>query len=189
MSVEPRTIAPEVSEQHVREWINLLEFIDSTVNIDLNADNPEENASNETVEPEEQMCSTLKEVVEKSITCMLCDKIVSRDKKSLKQHVQFHSGKRYGCSRCKYHTDRKFDFTRHIRRRHDGIPEPEDAGSRPHWMYLLRSCFPNYGEESKQRRMRRRKESVEQNDACGQMKSKRRLRRTSSATDCSSVVC
>ncbi|KAK6042812.1 hypothetical protein COOONC_19683 [Cooperia oncophora] len=83
----------------------------SSVSVDLNSNNPGpslNDASVQTSEPE-TVTPSAEDDAPKTITCMLCQEEVPRDKKSLRAHVQTHSGKRYGCSRCKYHTDRKFD--------------------------------------------------------------------------------
>lgn len=52
---------------------------------------------------------------EPSETTCAANRLKTRPFRSaLKSHVQSHSGKRYGCSRCKYHTDRKFDVRKHF---------------------------------------------------------------------------
>ncbi|VDM79836.1 unnamed protein product [Strongylus vulgaris] len=36
-----------------------------------------------------------------------------------------------------------------------------DGGCRPHWMTLLRSCFPNYGDAGKLRKIRHQKSPLD----------------------------
>ncbi|KAK5978292.1 C2H2-type domain-containing protein [Trichostrongylus colubriformis] len=157
--IEPPVIPAWNNELAIREWMALIEYIETNVNVELIASTPEPSSNDASVQTSELEAtdSNVKENVPKTMPCMICQEEVPRDKKSLRAHVQIHSGKRYGCSRCKYHTDRKFDFTRHIRRRHEGKPDPQDGGSRPHWMSLLRSCFPNYSEVMRFRRPKRAK--------------------------------
>ncbi|ETN80859.1 hypothetical protein NECAME_02258 [Necator americanus] len=176
------------------EYAALLSFIEANVNVELNKSAIETAAPKVTVQ-----CKVGRPIVlnmdtseRETVTCMLCQEEVPRDRTSLKAHVQSHSGKRYGCSRCKYHTDRKFDFTRHIRRRHEGEPDPSDGGNRPHWMTMVRSCFPSYGDFAKLRTIRQQKTSA---SSCAQMRThinsaeQQDLREKDSSVNCSPVVC
>uniref|UniRef100_A0A7I4YWR9 C2H2-type domain-containing protein n=1 Tax=Haemonchus contortus TaxID=6289 RepID=A0A7I4YWR9_HAECO len=190
---DPPTPPSSADERAVREWMALIEFIETNVNVDLDAKSLEPSSNDASVQTSESetASSKMEDGAPKVITCMLCQEEVPRDKKSLKLHVQTHSGKRYGCSRCKYHTDRKFDFTRHIRRRHEGKPDPYDGGSRPHWMSLLRSCFPNYTEVMRFRRPRRSKSSRERQsgDCAKQQSSGSPFPDQPSAHDVAPIVC
>ncbi|KJH53688.1 hypothetical protein DICVIV_00117 [Dictyocaulus viviparus] len=146
----------------------------------------------------EPIVLTTDDISGQTLTCMICQQEVLRDKKSLKLHVQTHSGKRYGCSRCKYHTDRKFDverfrerfqFTRHLRRRHEGEPDPSEEATRPHWMTMLRSCFPSYGDFTKLRKIRRSKITAVDSEKCDQPTCEDRSFSVVPTTDCSTIVC
>nr|CDJ82613.1 unnamed protein product [Haemonchus contortus] len=108
---DPLTPQSPADERAVREWMALIEFIETNVNVDLDAKSLEPSSNDASVQTSESetASSKMEDGASKVITCMLCQEEVPRDKKSIKLHVQTHSGKRYGCSRCKYHTDRKFD--------------------------------------------------------------------------------
>ncbi|WKY14056.1 hypothetical protein Q1695_004689 [Nippostrongylus brasiliensis] len=160
-SIEDSSIQISSEETAAREWMAFIQYIENNVKVELNSCTADEipSASGLSTTIGERITSTPAEEDgdKPSYTCALCREVVKTDKKSLKQHVQTHTGKRYGCNICEYHTDRKFDFTRHIRRRHEGIVDQVDVGIRPHWMSLLKTCFPDYGDATKCRRIRRLK--------------------------------
>ncbi|CAJ0591211.1 unnamed protein product [Cylicocyclus nassatus] len=165
-SIREKTIPTELKSEvqsmldpFIREYANLLRFIEANINADVQKPPAEITGHKVTVE-----CKVGKPIVlcsdaleKKTVTCMLCKEEVLRERSAIKSHVQSHSGKRYGCDLCKYHTDRKFDFTRHVRRRHAGQAEPPEIGCRPHWMTMLKSCFPTYGDVGKYRKIRKMK--------------------------------
>ncbi|KAL6742714.1 hypothetical protein Aduo_015836 [Ancylostoma duodenale] len=175
------------------EYAALLEFIEANIKVDLNKPLIETVAPKVTVQCKVGRPILLNpdDVETKTVTCMICHQEVLRDRSALKSHVQSHSGKRYGCSRCKYHTDRKFDFTRHIRRRHEGEPDPSEEYRRPHWMTMLRACFPTYGDFAKFRRIRRQKiPSI----SCAQLQThnapdEQNDTKPSTGTCCTPVIC
>ncbi|EYC13215.1 hypothetical protein Y032_0044g1040 [Ancylostoma ceylanicum] len=176
------------------DYAALLQFIEANINVDLNKSSMETTGPKVTVQCKVGRPILLKpdDVETKTLTCMICHEEVLRDRSALKSHVQSHSGKRYGCSRCKYHTDRKFDFTRHIRRRHEGEPDPSEGHSRPHWMTMLRSCFPTYGDFAKLRRIRRQRippTGSAQLQASSAASDEQNDTKQSTGTSCSPVIC
>ncbi|KAK6052570.1 hypothetical protein COOONC_09925, partial [Cooperia oncophora] len=69
-------------ELAIREWMTLIEFIEKNVSVDLNLNNPGpslNDASVQTSEPE-TVTPSAEDDAPKTITCMLCQEEVPRDK-------------------------------------------------------------------------------------------------------------